>query len=401
MATVERPTSRKHQEHGGLTGLPAGCSEALIPLAQLYSPPSQHKVHPKANRVIEQVRQWLHPHLEQLGAEKLIRGIVSETASMCTYLYPNGDDEGIFLATAFMTVQFVSDDIFDSAAIFNAIKMTPTGQRLSSDLQKLRDTPQRLADGIISAARVMQNPLAYEECREAISDLSTDPFLLGAVHELSTRLHARGRQINEERFEVWLAKFCAAMRDFGKSHALIYGEAKNMTVEEYADHKLRNSGMIYTVLFVEMAVGSFLSEEHNALPRIRQMQQHCENIGSLLNEIFSYEKETFLENTNNLLAVLVRSENISLYEAVRRVAAMSQRHAGEVKRIRDEINIGYGNDDEEEAGLRSYVADMELFGAGCWFWQLQGTKRYFSRTSPFVELRLSGVNLETYSERAG
>ncbi|EWZ33887.1 hypothetical protein FOZG_13573 [Fusarium oxysporum Fo47] len=245
----------------------------------------------------------------------------------------------------------------------------------------------------------MENPQAYEECCEIISGLETDPFLLGAIHELSTRVHIRGRRINEERFEVWLAKSCAAMKDFGEPHALIYSEAKNMTVEEYADHKLRNSGMIYTVLFVEMAMGTFLSEEHNAIPQIRQMQQHCEKIGSLLNEIFSYEKETFLENTNNLLAVLVRTEKISLYEAARRVAAMSQRHAQEVERIRIEIEAECDDDSEEDTGLGTYVADMELFGAACWFWQLQGTKRYSSKTSPFVELRLADGSSEVEADK--
>ncbi|KAF5696890.1 hypothetical protein FGLOB1_13178 [Fusarium globosum] len=315
---------------------------------------------------------------------------------MCTYLYPNADDEGIFLATGFLTVQFVNDDIFDSAAILKAIQATASGQRLARDLQKLRDTPKRLADGIVCAARIMQNPLAYEECREIISDLNTDPFLLGAIYELSTRMHIRGRQINEERFEVWLGKFCAAMSDFGKSHALIYSEAKNMTVEEYADHKLRNSGMIYTVLFVEMAMGTFLSGKHNAMPRIRQMQQHCEKIGSLLNEIFSYEKETFLEDTNNLIAVLVHTQNVSLYEAARRVGEMSQRHAQEVKRIRTEIEAECDDVSGENTSLGLYVVDMELFGAGCWFWQLQGTKRYFSKTSPFAELRLEAEAEKTY-----
>ncbi|KAF9766029.1 hypothetical protein IL306_001607 [Fusarium sp. DS 682] len=147
--------------------------------------------------------------------------------------------------------------------------------------------------------------------------------------------------------------------------------------------------MIYTVLFVELAMGNFLSNEHNAVPRIRQMQQHCEKIGSLLNEIFSYEKETFLENTNNLLAVLVRTENINLHEASRRAAAMSQRHAQEVKRITIEIEAEYNGDDEEETDLRSYVMAMDLFGAACWFWQFQGTKQYFSKTSPFIELQLA------------
>jgi len=100
------------------------------------------------------------------------------------------------------------------------------------------------------------------------------------------------------------------------------------------------------------------------------------------------KKRRFLEDTNNLLAVLVRTEKISLYEAARRVAEMSQRHAQEVKRIRIEIEAECDDNSGEDTGLGMYVADMELFGAACWFWQLEGTKRYRSKTSPFAELRL-------------
>jgi len=289
----EKLTTSEHQEHEGLLSSPTDGSEALIPLTRLYHPPSPHKRHPREDWVVEQVQQWLYPHLEQLGAEKLIKGIIDGTASACAYLYPNADDEGIFLVTGLLTVQFINDDLFDSAAILKAIQTTPSGQRLARDIQKLRDTPQRLADGIVCSARIMENPLEYEQCREIMSDLETDLFLLGAIYELSTRMHIRGRGIDEKRFEVWLAKTCAAIKDFGKSQALIYTEAKDMTFEEYADYRVRNSGLIYSVLFVEMAMGTFLSEEHNAIPRIRQIQQHCEKIGSLLNEIFSYEKETF------------------------------------------------------------------------------------------------------------
>ncbi|PNP73361.1 hypothetical protein FNYG_13259 [Fusarium nygamai] len=231
-----------------------------------------------------------------------------------------------------------------------------------------------------------------------MSDLETDLFLLGAIYELSTRMHIRGRGINEKRFEVWLAKVCAGIKDFGRSHALIYDKAKDMTFEEYADYRVRNSGSIYSVLFVEMVTGNFLSDEQNAIPEIRQMQQHCERLGSLLNEIFSYEKETFLENANNLLAVLMRKEKIGLYEAARRVAAMMQRHAQEIKRIKEEIEMEYGDGNDEDAGLRSYVGNMELFGAANWFWQLEGTKRYCSKTSPFVELRLVNGNSEVEAD---
>lgn len=75
---------------------------------------------------------------------------------------------------------------------------------------------------------------------------------------------------------------------------------------------------------------------------------------------------------------------------------MSQRHAQEVKRIRTEIEVECDDDSEENPGLGMYVADMELFGAGCWFWQLQGTKRYFSKTSPFAERRLETEAEKTY-----
>ncbi|KAF5575795.1 terpene synthase [Fusarium pseudoanthophilum] len=350
---MEKAASGQYHQRDGLSN----SSQALIPLSQLYNPPSPHKIHPGANQVIEQVQQWLYPHLEQLGAEKLIKGIIDETASACAYLYPNADDEGIFLVTGFLTVQFINDDMFDSATIRKAIRATPSGQCLARDVQKLRDTPQRLADGI---------------CCETMSDLETDLFLLGAVYELSTH--------------------------FGKSHALIYTEPKDMTFEEYADYRVRNSGLIYSVLFVEMVTGNFLSDEQKAIPQISQMQQHCERLGSLLNEIFSYEKETFLKSANNPVAVLMREEGIGLYEAARRVAAMAQRHAEEITRIKVEIDIEYGDGNDKDAGLRSYVGDMELFGAANWFWQLEGTKRYSSKTSPFVELRLVNGDSEIEAE---
>ncbi|KAM0345602.1 hypothetical protein ACHAPU_006255 [Fusarium lateritium] len=395
MATRDEPTYVKHQQHASLASPhPNGSPEPLISLTQLYTPPSPHNVHPRLEWAIEGVRKWLYPHLEKLGAEKTMRGIVNETASMCAYLYPNADDEGLFLATGFMTVQFVNDDIFDSAAIHKEVQGTPTAQRLAKDLQKLRDDPQRLADGIVCAARIIQDPKAYDDCREKMSDFSTDAFLLGALHEISTHMHSRGRRTDEKRFEAWLERFCAAMKDFGDSHALKDNEAKNMTVEEYTDHRLQNSGMKYTVLFMEMATGAFLSDEQSTISGISQMKQHCEQIGCLLNEIFSYEKETGLENTNNLLAIMMRLENISLHEASRRVAATSQRHAQEVKRLKEEIGDEYEDGNEGETGLRSYVTDLELFGAACWFWQLQGTNRYSSKTSPFVELRLENMGVE-------
>ncbi|PNP73360.1 hypothetical protein FNYG_13258 [Fusarium nygamai] len=74
MDTAEKATSGNFHEHDS--------SQALIPLTKLYNPPSLHKIHPKANQAIEHVQQWLYPHLEQLGAEKLIKGIVDETASV-------------------------------------------------------------------------------------------------------------------------------------------------------------------------------------------------------------------------------------------------------------------------------------------------------------------------------
>ncbi|CVL03481.1 uncharacterized protein FMAN_16004 [Fusarium mangiferae] len=135
--------------------------------------------------------------------------------------------------------------------------------------------------------------------------------------------------INEKPFEVWLSKACAAIKKFGKSHALICSEVKNMTTAEYADYR-------------------------NAILQISKTQQHCERLGSLLIEIFLYEKDT---------------------------------HAQKVKRIR----TGMEAECEGYSGLGTYVSDMELFGAAFWFWQLQGTKRYLSKTSPFKELRLGDV----------
>ncbi|KAF5664287.1 hypothetical protein FHETE_7170 [Fusarium heterosporum] len=80
-----------------------------------------------------------------------------------------------------------------------------TGQCLAVDIQKLRDNPRRLSDGIECAARIIQVPKAYEDSLERISDLPTDLFLFGALDEPSTRIHIRGRRIIDKLFEGWFA----------------------------------------------------------------------------------------------------------------------------------------------------------------------------------------------------
>lgn len=56
------------------------------------------------------------------------------------------------------------------------------------------------------------------------------------------------------------------------------------------------------------------------------------------------------------------------------------------------------DDSEDDSGLGMYVTDMGLNGAACWFWQLQGTKRYLSKAWPFTELRLEHVKSEDVKE---
>jgi hypothetical protein len=333
---------------------------------------------------MDEARDWMRGYTDRFGGGPRLERTIEETLSMCSYLFPDADPEGNFLATLFTTLEFVNDDVFDGIDTYDAMLASPQGQRMAEEMRHLRLNPRLLAQGMMAGVRILRDPTAPEP--DLGPEVSGALFLYDALRDFSTRLHAYGRRSGAPHFDFWLETFCQSLIPFSDSHADIYRDIATISVEAYAEHKLINSGMAHALHLLELAMNCFLGEEHHQIPLIQELKRHCCHVGSLLNEICSYEKEVFQEQTGNLLLVLMLKEQVDLAEATRRVAAMAQRHGDDVIRLRDRALAEFSESDEEGRLLRRYVSGLEMMAAACWDWQLVGTTRYLSSTSPFAEL---------------
>jgi hypothetical protein len=357
-----------------------------IRLAPLYQFPTPPRLFPTYERLVDEARAWLLRYVEELGGGQRLERPIDETVSMCSQLFPDADFDGVFLTTIFITLEFVNDDIFDGLDVYDVLLASPRGQRVAEEMRFLRAHPRLLAEGMMAGVRIIRDP-AYP-APDLGPQVSGALFFYDALRDFSRRLHEYGRRSGSPHFDFWLGSLCKALVAFSTSHANIYQDIASISVEEYAEHKLINCGMNHTVHFLELSINCFLGERHHQIPLIKELKRHCCHVGSLTNEIFSYEKEVFREKTGNLLLVLMLKEQVDLEEATRRVAALAQRHGDEFLRLRDRAMEEFSEGDEDGRLLRRYVSALEMLTAACWTWQLEGTTRYLSPTSPFAELLL-------------
>jgi hypothetical protein len=341
-----------------------------IRLAALYCSPFEGAVFPWADRVTNEIRAWLTAELAGLGLGHKLEKLFDEVLSMCSYLYPGGCDEGLFLVTTLMTLQYVEDDLFDGAE-FSA------GTRLAGRVRAISEQPHLLAEGIMSAVALIRDP----EAVVAHSDVS-EVFLLDAWRALSRRLHRFGR--TRPGFDRWLPALCDALARFAASHAHTRRAVRSWTVAEYETHKFANSGMEHTIRLIELARGRFLTgAQHEFVAAVKD--DLC-RVGSLLNEIISYEKEVTRDHASNLLRVMELCTGCSLADAATKVGVQAQQHAAALQTRCARARRGLADGGDEARAVLEYVADIERLAAACWDWQLYGTSRFRSPTSPFTEL---------------
>jgi hypothetical protein len=355
-----------------------------IRLLDHFQFPLKCQIFPDGQHLMAESRSWLLPYVTPLGGDARIKYIIDETLSMCPYLYPDADREGLFLATTFLTLEFVNDDLLDGADVIDALCASgDLGQRTAEDLQKIRSNPRALVQGLLMGVELLRNPETNFRSVVFPDGITGQLFLHQAIHDISVRLHDFGRRSNSSYFSAWIGSMCDALARFGASHENIYAKIEEMSAEGYTEHKFVNSGMLHTVQLLELATGSFLSPEQHELPLIAELKNCCCRIGSLLNEIASYEKEVFRENAANLLLVIMLKLDVDLETATRHVARLVQRYTDDVMRLREQASVQFAGDDNR--GLLQYARGLESLAAACWHWQVQGTPRYKSATSPFAE----------------
>lgn len=371
-------TSALYQQHGRVTWTPGA-----IRVSELYGFPVQHRIFPEAERLMREAREWLLGYVEPLGGGERLVHIVDETLSMSPYLFPDAEYEGALLATLIVSLQFVHDDIFDSVEVHGALPSTPAGLRLAEALRKLRANPRLLAQGILTSIELLRDPELSPATLPAAIPGSL--FFWEAMRDFSRRMHSYARRAGSPHFPLWLESLCAMLKRHATSCANIYRNIDRLSIEEYAAHKLDNSGMHHTVQLLQLAQGTFLSPEQRQHPLLYTLEQHCAHIGSLLNEIMSYEKEVHRERSGNLLLAVMLQRGSSLVEATRYVAALAQQHANQVLRLAERARSEFSGASPQHQALQRYVDGLEQLAAGCWWWQVAGTDRYRSPASPFAE----------------
>lgn len=361
-------------------------SPGAIVLKELYSPPAVCKTFPESAQLIEEARAWTWRHVERLGCGNRLLRPINETVTMCPYLFPDSDFEGNLLATMFTVLEFVNDDIFDSIDTYDAFRSTPSGARLAEELLAVRSNPRILGNAMMTSVNLLRDPRADASTIALPAGISGDLFLFDAFCDLSKRIHAYAQRTGSPNFECWLDAFTTALIHFGRSHMQIYNAIDDLSIEEYMAHKLINCGMTHTILLLELATGDFLSRELHALPLIHSLKQHCIYVGSLLNEITSYEKEVFQERSGNLLLVVMLKQRCSLREATQYVARIAQANADAVIRLAEQASVEFAGHDQQRL-LQRYVNGIAQLSSACWYWQIEGTTRYRSASSPFAELK--------------
>ncbi|WP_280423904.1 terpene synthase family protein [Nocardia carnea] len=203
-------------------------------------------------------------------------------------------------------------------------------------------------------------------------------------------------QVDELSDARWLEQFLAstvahlrtAIRD---QNARARGDL--LTVAEYIDLRAQVSGMYPAIALCEFGRDSYLDGEQLSRAGLdadlRRLRVLTAEIGALMNDMFSFEKECIADRSDfNLIPVcLLNMPGATLADAVRDAGTMVRDRLTEFRRRHDALadrcrEPGLA-DTDLAAQLRVHLADL----AGCvqatWVWQLATTR--YKGTSIFTE----------------
>lgn len=356
-----------------------------IRLGDGYDAPPSLPTCVDAKRVTLEVRRFILPYLTRLHGGPRLERPIAETSSMSSQIFPEAAYEELRLASIFLTLQFICDDLFDGQDVLDELRAIPAAQPAADVLQRIRERPSLVADGTKAILQVLRDPY-YEPAALPPGSAIRDVFLFDAFAECARLLADYGHRCPSPYYGAWLNELGASLARFSASHGQIYRDIDRLSVEEYSAHKLTNCGMHHTILMMEFATRSILSPEQRQQPLLTSLERHCRHLGSLLNEVISYEKEALRERSGNLVTVIMSKRCCDLRTAVDAVLRLARGHAERLAQARQQAMAAFCAASEEHQLLRRWVRGIDSLAAGCWHWQITGTTRYQSSTSPFVEL---------------
>ncbi len=166
-----------------------------------------------------------------------------------------------------------------------------------------------------------------------------------------------------------------------------------LTVGEYIDLRAQVSGMYPAIALCEFGRGSYLREEQlsavGLTADLRRLHVLTAEIGALMNDMFSFEKECIADRSDfNLIpACLLNTPEATLADAVRAAGAVVRDRITEFRHRHDALLGRCREPDLADTGLarqlRGHLADLTACVQASWVWQLETTR--YKGDSIFIE----------------
>ncbi len=172
------------------------------------------------------------------------------------------------------------------------------------------------------------------------------------------------------------------------------------TVDEYMYNRGHISGMFHTIALIEYGTGQFLDWEWlNAIGvdgQLKRLYEVVSGIGCLMNDLFSFEKEVIINqsDSNLVMALMLNQPGLLLTDAISAAAAVVRSHLIEflalTEYVEGEVQQAAKDNPEQLPVMQAHFSGLERCVQASWIWQVY-TQRYKSAHSIFNETRLSGV----------
>jgi hypothetical protein len=170
------------------------------------------------------------------------------------------------------------------------------------------------------------------------------------------------------------------------------------SVDEYIEMRNHTSGMPHIVLLIEYSEEAFLDWEAlgrlGIAPLLRKTQRAAALIGSLMNDLFSFEKEVINNNTdaNLLMSIALNHPAFSLTEVIHYGAAIVQEQLLEfmsgMEALRHHCRLHLASEPAVINDLQLHMGGLQRCVQASWMWQVH-TRRYKQSFSIWEETQLA------------
>lgn len=312
-------TARRWTSHSDLEELlpTKGDIDMLIPAAQHEALASGSAYRDVADKATKRF-------VERLGIQAFEKyrgiGVFAATYMLCTSV----SAEVLTAAANFLGLLYFVDDLcFDSEDIphYQVGVRDPVCWRNPAGYL---DFLARICTGMLRSEEPPQLPLGSDDGASAANSQLYGPVAM-AFWETGRDL----RRLSASSPD-WYPCFADSVDDFIAACLSIQADFAGSIadLDKYTVARVRNSGYYSTALLLELANQCFLPPEARAHRGVQRLVWAMDAHGSLLNDVFSYNKEVEgVAREFCPIRLLMRQQGMSLVQAVRRVVELINSHA--------------------------------------------------------------------------